>query len=353
MAIKILFLAANPENSVRLRLDEEAREIDHKILLAQKKDEFVLCNKGAVRVGDLQLYLNLERPDVVHFSGHGTSDGEIVLEDNTGKAKTVSTEALARVFETLKDNIRCVVLNACFSFEQADEIKQNIDCVIGMSSSIGDEAAIAFSAAFYLALSSERSIQNAFDQGKTEIMLLGIHEENTPQLLHRDEIDPSKIFLSEVLHEPESMKMHAHAKLSWNEEAEALRFGKPDFPSEVYEGEPVKVTGTITNAGSVPIPLKSVVIAVRPPNGTVENGPFRYDFAVKPDCIVNPGEKVPFSATKAIEIDAISGMPQEIPDKYIDDEWFGFMACQTEDCVWRNDTSKSRFVVRRKSAGGR
>jgi hypothetical protein len=193
--ITILFLAANPKETVSLRLGEEVREIEFKILLAQKKDQLILKNKGAVRAGDLQLYLNQERPTIVHFSGHGAEDGSIILEDSAGLPKAVPPEALTRMFEVLKDNVRCVVLNACFSLEQARAIAQHIDCVIGMSSSISDEAAIAFSSAFYLGLSSERSVKNAFDQGVTELLLQGIKEENTPKLLANEKIDLSKVFL--------------------------------------------------------------------------------------------------------------------------------------------------------------
>jgi hypothetical protein len=196
--IKILFLAANPTDTVSLRLDEEVREIEHKIMLAQKKDQLIMIKKGAVRASDLQLYLNQEKPTIVHFSGHGTDEGKIVLEDLLGNPVTVPPKALARVFKTLKDNIRCIVLNACFSFEQARAINQYVDFVIGMSSSIEDKAAIAFSSAFYLALSSERSIKNAFDKGINEILLMGFsEEENTPKLLCRDDIDPSEVFLLE------------------------------------------------------------------------------------------------------------------------------------------------------------
>lgn len=194
---KILFLTANPKSVVKLRLDEEVREIEQKVMLAQKKDQIILVNKGAVRIGDLQLYLNQERPTVVHFCGHGTSEGRIVLEDNSGNPRAVPPEALARVFEFLKDNIRCVVLNACFSSEQANAISQHIDCVVGMSSSISDKAAIAFTSAFYLAIASERSVRGAFDQGKTELMLCEIPEEHIPQLFVRRNIDSSEIFLLE------------------------------------------------------------------------------------------------------------------------------------------------------------
>ena len=196
--IKILLLAANPKDTARLRLDQEYREIEHKILLAQKKDQLILVNKGAVRIGDLQFYLNQERPTIVHFSGQGTTDGRIILEDNFGKAKPVPPRALERMVKVLKDNIRCVVLNACFSIEQARALSRHIDCVIGMSSLISDDAAIAFSAAFYLAIASGRSMKNAFDQGINELMLWEIPEEHVPQLLIRNNMEPSDIFLLEA-----------------------------------------------------------------------------------------------------------------------------------------------------------
>jgi hypothetical protein len=194
--IKILFLAANPQDSTRLKLDKEAREIEHRIMLAQEKDHFVLLKKGAVRTSDVQLYLNQEKPTIVHFSGHGSTAKQIVLEDESGRAVEVPVEALERVFDTLKDNVRCVVLNACFSLEQAKAINKNIDFVIGMSDSIADDAAIAFSYAFYLALASGRNIQNAYDQGINEILLSGLTgEEKKLNLLCRNGIDASKAFI--------------------------------------------------------------------------------------------------------------------------------------------------------------
>lgn len=192
---KILFLAANPKNTVKLRLDEECREIEHRILLAQMKDRLILVNKGAVRVGDLQLYLNQEKPDIVHFSSHGTKEGRIILEDKSGYPRPIPPEALTRVFKTLRDNIRCVILNACFSMEQARAISKHIDCVIGMSHEIRDVTAITFSSAFYLAIASGRSVQNACEQGVNEIMLAGIPEEYKPKLLVRKNTDPSKVIL--------------------------------------------------------------------------------------------------------------------------------------------------------------
>ena len=127
--------------------------------------------ESAVRVVDLQTHLLHHRPHIVHFSGHGSSDGQIILEDQEGHSDPVSPSALSRLFAALKDNIRCVVLNACYSEAQASGIVESIECVIGMTRAIEDASAIAFAASFYQALGYGKSIQTAFDLGCSEIEL--------------------------------------------------------------------------------------------------------------------------------------------------------------------------------------
>ena len=191
-AIKILFLGANPSDTTRLRLDEEVRGIDQALRLAQYRDRFDLIQQWAVRVGDLQGLLLRHQPHIVHFSGHGSEDGQILLEDNAGQAHPVSPRALSNTFAALNDNIRCIVLNACFSEIQAKALAENIDCVVGMSTEIGDEAAISFASAFYQALAYGRSVSTAFKLGCVQIDLESLDEQNTPQLLAQ-RADPAQV----------------------------------------------------------------------------------------------------------------------------------------------------------------
>ncbi|MDZ7343962.1 MAG: SIR2 family protein [candidate division KSB1 bacterium] len=181
--IKILFLAANPKGTEPLRLGEEVREIDTALLKAKFRDKFEIDQQHAVRVGDLQEHLLRYQPDIVNFSGHGSEESEIILEDNTGESKPVSARALSNLFALLKDNIRCVVLNACYSAGQAQAIAEHIDCVVGMSKAIGDDSAIRFAAAFYQALGFGRDVKTAFDLGCNQIDLEGLDEQTTPKLL--------------------------------------------------------------------------------------------------------------------------------------------------------------------------
>jgi hypothetical protein len=144
----ILILAANPKTSSPLRLDEEVREIDAGLQRAKKREQFDLKQRWAVRVRDVYRALLDFKPQIVHFSGHGTEDKGLALEDETGFVQLVDETALARLFELFADRVECVLLNACYSEVQAETIVKHIPYVIGMSKAIGDKAAIEFAVGF-------------------------------------------------------------------------------------------------------------------------------------------------------------------------------------------------------------
>lgn len=183
--IKILFLVANPTDKTRLRIDEESKAIKEALREAEFRDRFDIETEWAVRVTDLQKLLLRHKPHIVHFSGHGSEASEIILEDNSGRSQPVPSKALSNLFSILKDNIRCVVLNACYAEGQAMAIAEHIDCVIGMSEEIGDESAISFATAFYRALGYGKDIETAFDLGCGQIQfnLENLEDYDKPQLL--------------------------------------------------------------------------------------------------------------------------------------------------------------------------
>ncbi|WP_437683945.1 CHAT domain-containing protein [Sorangium sp. So ce131] len=169
--ITILFLGANPSNTTRLALDRELREIKQRLRLSEHRKAFRIEQDWAVRAADLQDSLRLHRPTIVHFSGHGSRTGEILLEDGAGQTAAVATDALGELFRMAQGDVRCVVLNACYSETQAKSIAHHIDCVVGMTSAVEDSAAIAFAGAFYQTLGYGDDVQRAFDSGKVQIAL--------------------------------------------------------------------------------------------------------------------------------------------------------------------------------------
>jgi hypothetical protein len=195
--IKILFLAAQPNDAGRLRLDEEYHDIDRMLRGGTRRDSFQLVSQFAVRPDELQEALLRHEPHIVHFAGHGTDSEEVVLVDDSGASRPVSKNALARLFEILKDNVRIVLMNACYSKPQAEAISSTVDYAIGTSKSVGDRAAIAFSAGFYQALSFGRSVSEAFELGKNNMELLRHPGSDAPALLLREGVDPAEPFLQQ------------------------------------------------------------------------------------------------------------------------------------------------------------
>ena len=108
---------------------------------------------------------------------------EIILQDSVGKGHVVPAGGLSDLFSVLKDNIRCVVLNACYTEGQATAIAQHIDCVVGMSRAFTDTAAISFATAFYRALGYGRDVETAFKLGCMQINLEDLGEQDAPRLL--------------------------------------------------------------------------------------------------------------------------------------------------------------------------
>ena len=187
--VKILFLAADPSDATRLRLGQELRDIREKLQLSKQRDSFALDSRESVRPGDITQAIHDVAPQIVHFSGHGASTGELSFESVVGKAQPVDPDALADLFELIAEEVSCVVLNACYSETQAKAISKHIPFVIGMNKAIGDKAAITFAVGFYKALGAGHSFEKAYKFAQVEIKLEGIPESLTPVIYTKDDID--------------------------------------------------------------------------------------------------------------------------------------------------------------------
>lgn len=193
--ISVLFMASNPINVPPLRLDEEAREIGEMIRKSEHRDSVSFVTKWAVRPQDVLQAINEENPTIIHFSGHGSDEDEIVFQNPQGKAKLVSKEAIVQTMMSSSDTIRLVFFNTCFSYGQAQAVIEHVDAAIGMNTSIGDEAARVFATQFYSSIGFGRSLKTAFEQARAALMLEDIPEENTPELYVKEGLDASEIII--------------------------------------------------------------------------------------------------------------------------------------------------------------
>ncbi len=193
--ITILFLASNPIDTPVLRLDEEARAIQEKIRMTEYRDSLRFETRWAARTSDLLQAINETNPTVVHFSGHGADTGELCFQNSDGSLKLVSKDAISTTLATVSDSIRLVVFNACFSESQAESVVNHVEASVGMSTSIGDEAACVFAAQLYSSIGFGLPLQKAFEQARAMLMMEGIPEEGTPQLFVKVGIDANSIIL--------------------------------------------------------------------------------------------------------------------------------------------------------------
>jgi hypothetical protein len=191
--LKILFLAANPTDTTALRLDKECREVSTSIRLAER-DLVELASRWAVRTGEVIQALLEEKPHVVHFSGHGESDG-LILEDSQGRSRKVTPAALLSVFRTIPDNLRLAVFNACDSLSLSRAASKVLDAAIGMKRPVGDDAAITFAGALYQGIGFGRTLQESFDLALAALQMAGIPENSTPRLFVKQGTDAESIRL--------------------------------------------------------------------------------------------------------------------------------------------------------------
>lgn len=192
----LLFLGASPKGEMRLALDREVREVTSCLRGMPRGRAVTIAEEWAVRPRDVQACLMRHQPQVVHFSGHGTREGALIFEDDAGKAAPIAGSAIADLFGIIGETARCVVLNACYSADQAELIARHVDCVVGMSAAVKDRAAIAFSTSFYQALAGfGQSVGVAFELGKNQIDLGSLGQADVPRLLCKNGVNADHVRL--------------------------------------------------------------------------------------------------------------------------------------------------------------
>jgi WD40 repeat protein len=206
----ILFLAANPSSTSELALGKEC-DVIQRVLRGARHRDFDFQSRWAVSIDAMMDHLNELSPTIIHFSGHGAgkqseparsaavhrdidlpgkhNGSGIYLQDEQGGPQLVTARALRMMIESAAATARVVVLNACYSEAQADALCSVVDCVIGMTGAIRDEAARAFAVGFYRALGNRRSVGNAVDQAVATLAAKQLPDEHLPRYRTRDGVD--------------------------------------------------------------------------------------------------------------------------------------------------------------------
>jgi len=198
--IKVLFLAADPTAVLSdrptqpLQLGADMREIRKRVEEGGRPSMLDFDCQFDARPEDLVDRLRLTRPQIVHFSGHGDVQGLMFTSPRGVGAQRVTGAALKDFLKVFPNEIRLVVLSACFSSDQAESIAEVVGCAIGTPGGIADEDAIRFNAAFYGFIARGESVATAFKKARAELGVRG-PQGATPELLASERVNPAKLFL--------------------------------------------------------------------------------------------------------------------------------------------------------------
>jgi len=206
--LRILVAVASPHDLPSLAMDKE-KDLLQNVWRRWKGVEMTFLEKATPQA--LRQALLTTKFHAVHFMGHGgfdsaTGEGVLFFERGDGASEAVSGRALATMLKDFK-TLGLVFLNACetarthaegvspFSGVANALVLGGLPAVIAMQFPISDQAAIAFSAAFYQRLAAGDPIDAAVVEGRQSVLadLPGSMEWGTPVLFLR--IPDANVFL--------------------------------------------------------------------------------------------------------------------------------------------------------------
>lgn len=196
--LKILYLTSSPDKRDQLRVDLEVRKVQDHIRGSIYRDSIEILVRPAADTDAIIEGLNDHRPQIIHFSGHGSNDG-IELDDGRVAAasyRRLSYDLLARAIAATDSPPSVVVLNSCESSGARRHLLDVAPILVTMRTSISDLSATAFAPKFYAALASGQSVKSAFEQGKLAVAIVSLTEKDTPELHCTPSKNPSKVILT-------------------------------------------------------------------------------------------------------------------------------------------------------------
>ena len=178
--IKILSITASPEGVDSINYEHE-QDIMLEAFKSFDREEVFLDMPDPVQstLTEIADHLKDGKHDILHITAHGgineKGEGLLSLEDQWGNLHEVTGELLLR---SLVPPPGIVILSACHSARQGPGLmpaaqsifKAGIDIVIGMKKAVSHFAAVEFNVAFFKALCRNKTVKQAFEQGKEAIL---------------------------------------------------------------------------------------------------------------------------------------------------------------------------------------
>ena len=178
--LRVLAMVASPSDLPALDVEQEWARLHDALGDLHASQKVVIERLEKATLSALQRRLKDGIYHVFHFVGHGgfdetAQDGILMLEDQSGRGRAVSGQALGTLLYDHK-SMRLVVLNACegarasrtdpFAGAAQSLIQQGVPAVIAMQFEISDDAAILFAHEFYDSLARAYPVDAALGEAR-------------------------------------------------------------------------------------------------------------------------------------------------------------------------------------------
>jgi len=200
--ITLLFIGSNFKNEKVVRTEKEY-EIIKDILKSSFFGKLIKFKKKfAVNRINLETIIKKNRPQIIHFSGHGIHYAGPLFEgdgDEYEHCRIDMTEDLASILNKYRDFIELVLFNVCESSNIAMRVAKNIGFTVGTSGKTDDDSAIAFTKGFYKNLLNNDNLRESVERGNNEYIIelskkLFTSKKKKPYVLYPLEFSDSKSY---------------------------------------------------------------------------------------------------------------------------------------------------------------
>lgn len=169
---RVLYICSITAKDPQLRILDEIGVIEPLLLSGEKREEFDFSLKLSVRINDLTKTIRggqtTPLPYILQFSVHGNEERGLKFVGRQVEPSYQREAYFAAMFDALLEpnqRLKCILLNACHSYNIASKITSFADYSIGIEGTVDDRAAIEFSRGFYSQLFDGDSIEDCFKFG--------------------------------------------------------------------------------------------------------------------------------------------------------------------------------------------
>ena len=168
---KILMLLTEHEEEETLRRRKEIKAVREAKDRARSGSQFDLDSRPDIGAAKFSQEMSKIEPFIIDISGHENGIENLVLGESTRGNTLTEPEKLQIISELFRvcsesvKSLECIILNGCYSMDQAQEIVQHVEFVIGINHALSETESIGFLEEFYYQIFSERNIKSAHEFG--------------------------------------------------------------------------------------------------------------------------------------------------------------------------------------------